>query len=82
MTTTEQNESARPDITAPTEDLGKIAEWLEGRARWLRHEREVQMRIDPEWTIIELKPEAFENLADGIEKTVAVLKSIVAASSR
>jgi hypothetical protein len=57
--------------------LGEIAAWLEGRARWLRHQREVQMQIDPQWTAVELKPEQFEDIVGGIEKSARGLRSIV-----
>jgi hypothetical protein len=52
----------------------QAAEWLEQKAAWLRKEQQVQVKIDPDWTSVEIKPEALRILTDGLDQAAAYLR--------
>jgi hypothetical protein len=56
------------------EIIEEIAKWLDDCAAILRKKQASQLRIDPEWTVVELQAEAVDQLVDGMNTAAANLR--------
>jgi hypothetical protein len=56
------------------EIIEEVAKRLDGCAAILRELQASQLRIDPEWTTVEIGPEDFNQLVDGVNTAAANLR--------